>query len=82
MHTETAFKDAAAFATYRDIWAGAVPAALVPFRTKRNGGAVVRYRWKSANGCAVGGFRGAFVSAAQGVKAAERHAEFSNVRTN
>jgi hypothetical protein len=69
-----------ATATYRDCYAGPVAASLVPFRTKRRGETVTRFRWLQANGQGAGGFvSGGFATVAGAVAAAQRHAEFSNV---
>jgi hypothetical protein len=67
----------AAFATYFDTWAGPITAALVPFRTKRKGVTVTRYRWQAANGQAVGGFASPFMTVEGALRAIERHACFA-----
>lgn len=66
-------------ATFRDTWAGNVAARVVPFKTARRGERVIRYRWQAENGMSVGGFGSPFVTVAQAVRAAQRHALFSNV---
>lgn len=68
----------AAYATYFDTWAGPITAALVPFRTKRNGETVTRYRWQAANGHSVGGFRSPFQTVDGALRAIGRHACFAN----
>ena len=67
----------AATATYLDIWAGPIPALLVPFRTKRRGVTVTRYRWQGEKGQAVGGFASPFVSVDGALRAIARHACFA-----
>jgi hypothetical protein len=67
----------AAYATFTDIWAGPIAAQLVPFRTKRRGETVTRYRWQSANGQSVGGFASPFVSVDGALRAIARHACFA-----
>lgn len=69
-----------ATATYHDTWAGNVTAALVGFKTKRRGETVTRFRWVQPNGQNAGGFAcGGFSSVAAALRAADRHANFSNV---
>ena len=70
----------AAYATFLDPWAGAVTVALVPFRTKRNGQTVTRYRWQTASGKSVGGYRAPFVTVEYALRAIQHHACFSNGR--
>jgi hypothetical protein len=74
-------KTPAATATYNDIWAGAVEAILLPFKTKRNGQTVVRYRWEEkVRGFEAGGWRSGFVSIDQAISNARRHRAFSNIQ--
>lgn len=68
----------AAYATYFDIWAGPVEAALIPFKAKRKGETVTRYRWQRANGQSVGGFASPFVTVDGALAAIKRHACFAN----
>ncbi|HTM78665.1 MAG TPA: hypothetical protein VL133_13675 [Devosia sp.] len=69
-----------ATATYHDTWAGNVTADLVGFKTKRRGESVTRFRWVQANGQGAGGFvAGGFSTVSAALRAATRHANFSNV---
>ena len=71
----------AATATYRDTWAGEVAAVLLPFKTKRKGVSVIRYRWHElVRGFECGGWASPFVTVDQAVACAKRHALFSNVQ--
>ncbi|MDO6963995.1 hypothetical protein [Rhizobium alvei] len=71
----------AATATFRDTYAGVVAAILVPFKTKRKGQTVTRYRWQEeVRGFAAGGWASPFVSTDQAIACAKRHALFSNVQ--
>lgn len=71
----------AAAACYHDTWVGDVAAVLVPFKTKRNGQTVTRYRWQEeVRGFAAGGWASPFVSVEQAVACAKRHALFSHVQ--
>lgn len=79
MHTTSAFKNAAATATFNDIWAGDLSAALVPFKTKRKGATVVRFRWMTERGGSVGIWANPFSSPSAGVAAAKRHPSFADV---
>lgn len=73
--------NAHATATYNDIWAGEVAAVLLPFKTKRNGQTVIRYRWQEqVRGFAAGGWASPFMSVEQAVACAKRHHMFSNVQ--
>ena len=78
--TSTISKPVFASATFRDTWSGDVAAHLVPFRTKRNGETVTRFRWRAENGEIVGGFRSPFASVDRAIRAVARHHAFSNVR--
>lgn len=77
--TNPHFKAAAAFATYRDIWAGEIEAALVPFKTKRKGVTVTRFRWVDERGMSAGGFGSPFQTVEGALRAVQRHHEFSDV---
>lgn len=66
-----------ATALFHDIWAGHVPAVVKPFKTKRNGVAVIRYRWEREDGlhcCSA-----VFQSVAGAVAAKRRDQRFSNI---
>lgn len=70
-----------ATATYRDTWAGEVAAVLVPFKTKRRGETVTRYRWQEQDrSFSCGGWATPFVSVEQAIACAKRHHLFSNVQ--
>lgn len=66
-----------ATAMFNDIWAGLVPAVVKPFRTKRNGQTVVRYRWARVDGMHCCG--GVFTSVEAAVAAKRRDARFSQI---
>ncbi|MBX9457106.1 MAG: hypothetical protein KL863_14365 [Rhizobium sp.] len=79
--TRAADAIAAATAIFQDTWAGEVAAVLLPFKTKRNGQTVTRYRWQEEiRGFAAGGWVSPFVSVEQAVACARRHHLFSNVQ--
>ncbi len=65
-------KTAVAFSTFKDTFAGVVTAYLIPFKTKRRGERVTRYRWTTeAGGC---GFApGGFPSMERAIEAVQRH---------
>lgn len=66
-----------ATALFNDVWAGKVLAVVKPFRTKRNGQTVTRYRWQRADGQHCCG--GVFTSVEFAVAAKRRDARFSNI---
>ncbi|MER9768916.1 hypothetical protein NKJ09_22960 [Mesorhizobium sp. M0189] len=68
-----------ATALFNDVWAGLVPAAVIPFRTKRNGQAVTRYRWQREDGQACGGHTPA-VSVEVAMRGVTWDQRFSNVK--
>lgn len=74
--TKQTFTNAAAFAIHNDTWAGERTVALLPFRTKRRGETVTRFRWVDDRGQSAGGFAAPFVSPERAVAAVARHACF------
>jgi hypothetical protein len=67
-----------ATAMFLDIWAGAVPAVVLPFKTKRLGQTVTRYRWQRQDGMHCCG--AVYTSPEAAVAAKSRDARFSDVR--
>lgn len=67
--------DSTTTAFFNDIWAGPVEAFVAPFRTKRRGETVTRYRWerRDRQHCS----STVFTSPEQAVAAAQRDARFS-----
>lgn len=63
---------------YLDIWSGPVLAVVKPFRTKRNGQTVTRYRWTRADGMHCCG--AIYMTPEQAVAAKRRDARFADVR--
>ena len=50
----TARKDAIAYATFTDTYAGAIGAELRAYKTRRNGLNIMRYRWQTVRGGSCG----------------------------
>lgn len=73
-------KNAVASSTFNDIWAGETPVWLVPFKTKRGGQTVTRYRWESGKAVHCGFASSGFATPEQGMAAANRHALMSPVQ--
>ena len=73
--------NAVATAIYNDTWAGEVAAVLLPFKTKRKGVSVIRYRWHElVRGFECGGWASPFVTVDQAVANAKRHRMFKDVQ--
>jgi hypothetical protein len=67
--------DSTTTAFFNDVWSGPVEAFVAPFRTKRKGATVTRYRWQRQDGqhcCS-----SVFTSLEQAVAAKRRDARFS-----
>lgn len=67
-----------ATATFKDTWAGAVPAHVIAFKTTRNGARVTRYRWQRVDGMHCCG--STFTTVAAAVAAKLRDARFADVQ--
>lgn len=66
-----------ATALFYDIWAGNVPALVVPFKTTRKGQRVTRYRWQRVDGLHCDSRT--FITIQGAVSALARDRRFSNV---
>lgn len=71
---------AVATATYRDTWAGDVPAYLVPQVTKRGGLRCIAFRWMTARGQTCDGLKAGYTNIEAMVRHAQRHALFASVK--
>ena len=67
-------KNAVASSTFTDIYCGETAVFLVPFKTKRMGQTVTRYRWESGKAVHCGFASSGFSTPEAGMAAANRHA--------